>query len=216
MSTVSTPLTTWQWPADLLAFAARHQVQACLDPLLQATRQLFLTARSLQVYLQADPEIRDQSYIVFEVLVPQTDIPDYRAAQHRWGDEVDRRCPGPGYLYHRPYPARFMNPRDFLEVADEWAGGTREAEWRSAVSRAYYAVHHVARRMLEEWGFAVPTADQAHAFVWLRLALAQEFRHWWQEDPPRVESPKDEPAHGARLTRRPATGVSWLGRCLWK
>jgi len=63
-----------------------------------------------------------------------------------------------------------MNPREFLEVADEWAAGTREAEWRSAVSRAYYAVHHVARQLLDDWGFSVPTADQAHGFVWLRLA----------------------------------------------
>lgn len=30
-----------------------------------------------------------------------------------------------------------MDPLDFLEVADEWAAGNREAEWRSAVSRAY-------------------------------------------------------------------------------
>jgi len=62
-----------------------------------------------------------------------------------------------------------MNPRDFLDVADEWATGSREAEWRSAVSRAYYAVHHVARRLLSQCGFIVPVGDQAHAFVWLRL-----------------------------------------------
>ena len=30
-----------------------------------------------------------------------------------------------------------MNPRDFLELADEWLTGVREGEWRSAVSRAY-------------------------------------------------------------------------------
>jgi uncharacterized protein (UPF0332 family) len=63
-----------------------------------------------------------------------------------------------------------MNPRDFLEVADEWASGTREAEWRSAVSRAYYAVHHVARHLLMDSGFAVSTGDQSHSFAWLRLA----------------------------------------------
>jgi uncharacterized protein (UPF0332 family) len=37
-----------------------------------------------------------------------------------------------------------MNPHDFLEVANEWLTGIREAEWRSAVSRAYYAAFHVA------------------------------------------------------------------------
>jgi uncharacterized protein (UPF0332 family) len=65
-----------------------------------------------------------------------------------------------------------MNPVDFLELADEWAGGIREAEWRSAVSRAYYAAFHVARRLLQQGGFIVPDGDQAHAYVWLRLSNA--------------------------------------------
>jgi len=95
MSTVSKPTTTWQWPADLLAFAARHQVQACLDPLLQATQRLFPTASSLEVFLEADPEIRDDWHIVFDVRVPEVDIPDYAAAQHGWTDAVDRCRPGP-------------------------------------------------------------------------------------------------------------------------
>jgi hypothetical protein len=32
-----------------------------------------------------------------------------------------------------------MNPRDFLDVADELLAGSTEASWRSAVSRAYDA-----------------------------------------------------------------------------
>ena len=48
-----------------------------------------------------------------------------------------------------------MNPHDFLEVANEWITGVREAEWRSAVSRAYYAAFHVARLLLERCGFSV-------------------------------------------------------------
>lgn len=65
-----------------------------------------------------------------------------------------------------------MNPRDFLDVADELAAGMREAEWRSAVSRAYYSAHHVARRLLRLAGFRVPRGDQAHGYLWLRLANA--------------------------------------------
>jgi hypothetical protein len=95
MASVSPTAIAWQWPADLLAFAAQHQVQACLDPLLQVTRQLFPTARSLEVFLEADPEIRDDWHIVFDVRVPAPDIPDYLAAQHRWIDELDRCQPGP-------------------------------------------------------------------------------------------------------------------------
>jgi hypothetical protein len=60
-----------------------------------------------------------------------------------------------------------MSPREFLEVADEWATGTREAEWRPAVSRAYYAAFHGARAVLQQAGFVVPQGDQAHAYLWL-------------------------------------------------
>ncbi len=63
-----------------------------------------------------------------------------------------------------------MNPRDFLEVAGEWAAGSREAEWRSAVSRAYYAAFHATCRLLSQCGFVVPQGDQAHGYLWLRLS----------------------------------------------
>ena len=69
-----------------------------------------------------------------------------------------------------------MNPREFLDLAGEWAAGTREGEWRSAVSRAYYAAFHVARTLLQDCGFAVPAAEQAHAYLWLRLANAGPIR----------------------------------------
>src|SRR5207249_3553965 len=63
-----------------------------------------------------------------------------------------------------------MNPRDILDVADALITGLTEAEWRAAVSRAYYAAFHTARRLLQQCGFLVPHADQAHAYLWLRLA----------------------------------------------
>jgi len=62
-----------------------------------------------------------------------------------------------------------MNPRDFLNVAEEWVTGLSEAEWRSAVSRAYYGAFHVARALLRACGFEVPQADRSHAYLWLRL-----------------------------------------------
>jgi hypothetical protein len=62
-----------------------------------------------------------------------------------------------------------MNERDFLTLAQRLAVGATEAEWRSAVSRAYYAAFHVARHLLEDLGFTVPQADRAHAYLWLRL-----------------------------------------------
>jgi uncharacterized protein (UPF0332 family) len=63
-----------------------------------------------------------------------------------------------------------MDRRDLLEVADDLLGGLKEAHWRSAVSRAYYAAFHAARALLHQCGFAVPKAEQAHAYLWLRLS----------------------------------------------
>jgi uncharacterized protein (UPF0332 family) len=63
-----------------------------------------------------------------------------------------------------------MDPHDFLDVADELSRGAREADWRSAVSRAYYAAFQVARALLVEQGFQVPQDDRAHAYLWMGLA----------------------------------------------
>lgn len=63
-----------------------------------------------------------------------------------------------------------MDPREFLTLAQQLSLATTEAAWRSAISRAYYAAFHVARQLLEDLGFAVPQADRAHAYLWLRLS----------------------------------------------
>jgi uncharacterized protein (UPF0332 family) len=62
-----------------------------------------------------------------------------------------------------------MDPRDFLATADQLARGGTEADWRSAVSRAYYAAFHVARELFMACSFTVPRADRAHSYLWLRL-----------------------------------------------
>lgn len=63
-----------------------------------------------------------------------------------------------------------MNARDFLALALHLAQESAESEWRSAVSRAYYAAFHVARELLQQCGFLVPRSERAHAYLWLRLA----------------------------------------------
>jgi len=63
-----------------------------------------------------------------------------------------------------------MKGREFLGVAPQLAGAATEAEWRSAVSRAYYAAFHGARELLEDLRFTVPRADRAHAYLSRRLA----------------------------------------------
>jgi uncharacterized protein (UPF0332 family) len=63
-----------------------------------------------------------------------------------------------------------IRPDDFLTQARAWVQGAVEADWRSAVSRAYYAAFHVARDLLSDLGFAVPRGPQAHSYLWLRLS----------------------------------------------
>src|SRR5262249_23489096 len=67
-----------------------------------------------------------------------------------------------------------MDPREFLTLARQLSLATTESAWRSAISRAYYAAFHVARQLLEDLGFAVPYADRADGYVWLRLSNCGE------------------------------------------
>jgi hypothetical protein len=95
---MSAPVTTaanWQWPADVLEFAAKTQVLGCLDPLLEATRRVFPTARQIRVSLQDDPEIADDWHIDFDVQVPAQDVPYFVETQHKWVRELYGCCPAP-------------------------------------------------------------------------------------------------------------------------
>ena len=67
-----------------------------------------------------------------------------------------------------------MNWRDFLPLAARLAAENSEADWRSAVSRAYYAAFHVARRLFADLKFAVPRADRAHQYLVFRLSNSGE------------------------------------------
>jgi uncharacterized protein (UPF0332 family) len=62
-----------------------------------------------------------------------------------------------------------MTGHDFLPLARSLARGSTEAEWRTATSRAYYAVFHIARDLLAGLRFAVPQADRAHEYLYRRL-----------------------------------------------
>lgn len=63
-----------------------------------------------------------------------------------------------------------MNWRDLLPLAARLAAGTSEADWRTAVSRAYYAAFHVARHLFADLRFVVPRADRAHQYLVFRLS----------------------------------------------
>ena len=62
--------------------------------------------------------------------------------------------------------------REFLDVADSLLESHTEAHWRSAVSRAYYAAFHVARRFLSQHGLTVSMTANAHREVRDMLKLS--------------------------------------------
>ena len=49
-----------------------------------------------------------------------------------------------------------MDPRDFLDIAKKLSGGSKAAEYRTAVSRAYYATFHVGADFLKALGCTGP------------------------------------------------------------
>ena len=59
---------------------------------------------------------------------------------------------------------------DLLTLAERYAQGGPEVEWRASVSRAYDAAFHEARTFLRQLGFHVPRGDMAHAYLSLRLS----------------------------------------------
>jgi uncharacterized protein (UPF0332 family) len=67
-----------------------------------------------------------------------------------------------------------MNWRDFLTLARQLTGRATEADWRTAVSRAYYAAFHIARQLLTDLNFTVPRADRAHQYLVFRLSNSGE------------------------------------------
>jgi uncharacterized protein (UPF0332 family) len=57
----------------------------------------------------------------------------------------------------------------YLELAERLALEGGEASKRSAMSRAYYSVFHLARQMITREGETVPERGEAHQFVWTAL-----------------------------------------------
>jgi len=58
-----------------------------------------------------------------------------------------------------------MDPRDFLDLAKKLSGGSTAAEYRTAISRAYYATYHVGAAFLKDIGCPISAGPQAHGEV---------------------------------------------------
>ena len=93
-SPVLTPGTK-QFSPDLIAFAEENGVGDSLSPLLEMTRRIFPTARRIDVYLEEDPEIANERYIVYDVAVPGQSPDQATEAHHLWGKELLRVLPYP-------------------------------------------------------------------------------------------------------------------------
>lgn len=94
MSTAAVP-EWWTWAPDVLAYADKHGIRKYLDEFLARTRRLFATARSLEVFTEPDMEDPNLTFLVFEVHVPERDVPDYRTAHRAWFDDHRAIDPGP-------------------------------------------------------------------------------------------------------------------------
>ncbi|MDI6725898.1 MAG: hypothetical protein QMD32_02955 [Smithellaceae bacterium] len=63
-----------------------------------------------------------------------------------------------------------MDPRDFLDLAKILSGGSKAAEYRTAVSRAYYATFHVGADFFKAIGCRISGGPSGHGEVIRNLA----------------------------------------------
>lgn len=94
-------LTTLPLPEvspEVYAFAEKAGVADYLPAVLAMTRRIFPTW-PLRVYLEDDPEIADERYIVLELQMPDEVKVDCAVELHwQWSGEIFRHCPSP-YAY---------------------------------------------------------------------------------------------------------------------
>ena len=95
MTIISPSAPAWTWSPEVLEFARQAQVADYLDPLLEATRDLFPQAGEMRIFTVEDPEIEEDRHITWELPTPFTDVADYVAAQRQWIRELCRICPAP-------------------------------------------------------------------------------------------------------------------------
>jgi hypothetical protein len=78
---------------DVVAFAREHHGEHCLQPLLEATHRIFPTARFVKVSVENDPELHDNTQIVFDVQVIGLPLDQARTASDQWDREMVRLYP---------------------------------------------------------------------------------------------------------------------------
>jgi hypothetical protein len=61
-------------------------------------------------------------------------------------------------------------PDAYLVLAEKLLLGVSEEDWRTAVSRGYYAAFHSASEFMSGLGFSVPPSELAHKYLSFRLS----------------------------------------------
>jgi hypothetical protein len=92
MTTPASAPPAFAWPADVLEFAKREQVEQYLEPLRRELEALFPTAE-IKPEHDIDPELTGVACVAFNVTVPRADVPDYVAAYRRWHEAKRRVSP---------------------------------------------------------------------------------------------------------------------------
>ncbi|HTU18991.1 MAG TPA: hypothetical protein VMG10_13100 [Gemmataceae bacterium] len=69
---------------EVVAFAREYQAEHCLQPILEATHRIFPTASCIKVSVEEDPELRDNTEIVFEIHVAGLSRDQALAARRQW------------------------------------------------------------------------------------------------------------------------------------
>jgi hypothetical protein len=100
MTIVKAGPAKWTWSEDVLAFARQEGVEQYLDPLMEATRTLFPTAKEIRVSVWQDPEIAEFRAIAFDVYLAEEELGNYLELTNRWTRE-----------FLRIYPATPPGPR---------------------------------------------------------------------------------------------------------
>jgi hypothetical protein len=85
--------TNGAFSPDVIAFAREHQGEHCLQPLLEAAHRIFPTARFVKVSVEHDPELCDNTQIVFDVQAVGLPVDQARKASDQWNQEMVRLYP---------------------------------------------------------------------------------------------------------------------------
>jgi uncharacterized protein (UPF0332 family) len=107
-----------------------------------------------------------------------------------------------------------FDPHDFLRLAARLAQSSEEAEPRSAISRAYYAVFLKARENLRATGVALTNTGRDHGLV-VRALRARGGPEGNQLDRLRVQRGRVDYNLNARIQQAQALQVIEIAQRLW-